>query len=126
MAESPLDIQVGGNHYKQYAIQPIELYAMFKLGAFEANIIKYSWRKKNGVEDLNKAIHYTDLMIHFKSRVGEFIPMKYVDEITHKNKLAKHQSDVLSELSMYLYNGEMYHLYNIKMILTQYMRSTIY
>lgn len=62
--ESPLGTQVGGGHYKQYAIQPIEFIHKNNVPYAEANVIKYVMRhkQKNGVEDLKKAIHYIQLL----------------------------------------------------------------
>jgi hypothetical protein len=59
------DIQVGGNHYKNLKIQPIEYIQANDLSYCEANVVKYvtRWRSKNGVEDLRKAKHYIDLLI---------------------------------------------------------------
>ena len=64
---SALDKQVGGNHYKDFAIQPIEFIVKNNLGFIEGNVIKYicRWRKKNGLEDLEKAKHYVELLIYF-------------------------------------------------------------
>ncbi len=60
-----LDIQVGGDHYKALAIQPIEYTFANNLGYVEGNVIKYvtRWQTKGGVEDLKKARHYLDLLI---------------------------------------------------------------
>jgi hypothetical protein len=65
-----LDIQVGGGHYKDMPIQPVEFIYANALGYFEGNVIKYvsRWRKKNGVADLEKARHYIDLLIELESR----------------------------------------------------------
>lgn len=64
-----LDVQVGGNHYKDLAIQPVEYIHANKIGYFEGNVIKYvsRWRAKNGVKDLEKAKHYIDLLIELES-----------------------------------------------------------
>lgn len=60
-----LETQVGGNHYKDMEIQPIEYIMKNNLGYCEANVVKYisRWQSKNGVEDLRKAKHYIDLLI---------------------------------------------------------------
>lgn len=60
-----LDIQVGGSHYKNLKIQPVEYIHANNIGYFEGNVIKYvtRWRTKNGVADLEKAKHYIDLLI---------------------------------------------------------------
>ena len=54
------DVQVGGNHYKQNAIQPWDYITSNNLGYLEGNIVKYvtRWSHKNGLEDLEKAYHY--------------------------------------------------------------------
>lgn len=58
-------MQVGGNHYKGFKIQPIEYIQANDLSYCEANVVKYvtRWRGKNGIEDLRKARHYIDLLI---------------------------------------------------------------
>ena len=71
MLEPPkdaLDIQVGGDHYKSLAIQPVEYIHANCLGYFEGNVIKYvsRWRAKNGIKDLEKAKHYIDLLIELE------------------------------------------------------------
>lgn len=64
-AEKALDKQVAGNHYKQFAIQPIEFCEKNKLTPCEANVVKYVCRHrfKNGKEDLLKIKHYVDIML---------------------------------------------------------------
>lgn len=63
--DNPLDSQVGGNHYKDLKIQPIEFIHANNIPFCEANAIKYlcRWRNKNGKQDLEKARHYIDLLI---------------------------------------------------------------
>ena len=58
------DKQVGGEHYKQYAIQPAQFALANKLDYAQANAIKYIVRHadKNGVQDLDKAVHYVELL----------------------------------------------------------------
>jgi hypothetical protein len=60
---SALDTQVQGTHYKDMLIQPVEFIVKNNLAFLEANVIKYvcRHRNKNGIEDLNKAIHYLEL-----------------------------------------------------------------
>jgi hypothetical protein len=63
-AASALDTQVGGNHYKDMAIQPIEFTHKNGLNFCQGNIIKYAtrYKAKNGVEDLKKVKHYAELL----------------------------------------------------------------
>jgi len=60
---SALDTQVSGTHYKDMLIQPVEFIVKNDIAFLEANVIKYvcRHRNKNGIEDLNKAIHYLEL-----------------------------------------------------------------
>ncbi len=58
------DNQIGGKHYKEYKIQPIEFIVANKLDFIQGNIIKYALRKKDGEhpdEKWNKIIHYCEL-----------------------------------------------------------------
>jgi len=61
---NPLEVQEGGNHYRDFTIQPIEFIYKNNIPFIEANVIKYVCRhkKKNGIEDLKKAKHYLELL----------------------------------------------------------------
>ena len=67
---SALAIQVGGNHYKDCTIQPVEYCEANRLGACESAVVKYitRWRDKGGLEDLNKVKHYVDLLIETEQK----------------------------------------------------------
>ena len=69
LSSSALDVQVGGSHYKDMAIQPVEFIHKNGMGFLEGNIIKYicRFRAKNGIEDLKKARHYLDILIEAES-----------------------------------------------------------
>lgn len=62
--------QVGGSHYKDKAIQPIEYIHANKMGFCEGNVVKYitRWKEKNGVADLEKAKHYIELLIELENK----------------------------------------------------------
>jgi hypothetical protein len=62
---SALDTQVGGDHYKQMKIQPVEFICENNMPYCEANVIKYISRhkSKNGAQDVRKAIHYCELIL---------------------------------------------------------------
>lgn len=62
---TPLATQIGGSHYKDMAIQPLDYIMRNGLGFAEGNVVKYvsRWRVKGGVEDLRKARHYLDVLI---------------------------------------------------------------
>lgn len=67
-AWNALQTQVGGGHYKDLAIQPIEYIHANKMGYCEANVVKYitRWRNKGGKQDLEKVKHYVDLLIQLE------------------------------------------------------------
>jgi len=73
---SALDVQVGGGHYKDMAIQPAEFITRNKIGFLEGCVIKRvcRWRSKDGVQDLRKAMHELELLIEMEEtdrRVAE-------------------------------------------------------
>ena len=61
---SALDKQIGGKHYKKFKIQPIQYITANNIPYIEGNIIKYisRWRDKGGIDDLDKVIHYVELL----------------------------------------------------------------
>lgn len=60
-----LKTQIGGNYYKDMKMQPVELFALTRCTAFQANIWKYitRYKYKNGKEDIEKAMHYAQLAL---------------------------------------------------------------
>ncbi len=67
---SAFDVQEGGSHYKDMKIQPMEYALANNLNYGQANAIKYisRYKNKNGMEDLNKAIHCIQLLIEFEEK----------------------------------------------------------
>jgi Protein of unknwon function (DUF3310) len=65
--------QVGGKHYRGYAIQPIEYIVANGIGFLAGNVIKYAtrYKDKNGAEDIRKAIHYLELILEFEYPVAK-------------------------------------------------------
>lgn len=59
------DTQVGGKHYKGMGIQPTEYAYKNKLDPFQFNVVKYvtRFRDKAGIQDLEKAKHYIEMLI---------------------------------------------------------------
>jgi hypothetical protein len=65
------DIQYGGNHYKKYGdLQPWDVITTWKLGYLDGTALKYiaRWRDKNGIEDLQKAIHFLQKAIEVEKK----------------------------------------------------------
>ena len=65
---SALNTQIGGSHYKDLPIQPVEFIERNNLGFCAGNVIKYvcRYKNKNGIEDLKKAKHYLELLIEIE------------------------------------------------------------
>ena len=76
---SAYDKQVGGSHYKKMRIQPSKFVIENELLFPEGNVIKYICRHryKNGKEDLEKAIHFIEMIIE---RDYKLIPMTEEEE----------------------------------------------
>ena len=67
------DIQVGGNHYKQFKYETWDVIHDWGLGYFDGNAVKYlsRWKSKGGVSDLKKARHYIDKLIELEETRDE-------------------------------------------------------
>ena len=57
--------EISPKHYSQFKIEPFDFIHENGLGFAEGNVIKYvcRWREKNGIEDLEKAMRYLQLLI---------------------------------------------------------------
>lgn len=64
-AKRATDTQVGGDHYRGFAIEPVTFIRANRVGFCAGNVIKYICRYplKGGAEDLRKARHYLDMLI---------------------------------------------------------------
>ena len=67
---SALKKQVGGRHYKDFAIQPVEYIHVNGIPFIEGCIIKYAsrWRTKGGISDIEKAKHFCELLIELEAK----------------------------------------------------------
>lgn len=61
--------QIGGSHYKDMPIQPVEFIHANNIGFCEGAAIKYlcRWRAKGGVQDLEKAKHFIEMLIEMET-----------------------------------------------------------
>ena len=69
---SALEVQIGGSHYKDMTIQPVEYIHANNIPFLEGCVIKYvsRWKSKGGIQDLQKAKHFIDLLIDLESRTA--------------------------------------------------------
>ena len=58
--DNPLKVQIGGDHYKYFKIQPVEFITVNKLSFLEGCIVKRICRRKPG--DLDKIKHEIKLI----------------------------------------------------------------
>ena len=67
-----LQTQIGGAHYTDMKIQPIEYIQANRIPFPEGNVIKYvsRWRSKGGIKDLRKAAHHLELLIEYEVSIG--------------------------------------------------------
>lgn len=98
---APLNIQVGGSHYKQMAIQPVEFCELNQIPYCMANAIKYLCRHrlKHGKQDLEKAAHYCELGYSmyedtkkaWRNNTSEWVitPKRFYDENALESRAAK-------------------------------------
>jgi len=67
---NPLDMQVGGSHYKDFPIQPVEFITKNKLNFLQGCIVKritrYNLPGGKGLQDLEKIIHEAELLIEIE------------------------------------------------------------
>lgn len=101
-----LDIQVGGGHYKDLAIQPVEYNHANGLGYLEGNVIKYVTRHKakNGAQDIRKAIHYLELILQLE--YGDVDEMAFKHTPSEAEALADEYAHDLAETQKIFDQGE--------------------
>ena len=69
--EEVMDIQYGGNHYKERAVQPWEVWEAYDMNGWEASALKYLLRYKDKgkpLEDLYKCMHNIQYLIAREER----------------------------------------------------------
>ena len=61
--------QVGGEHYRNKAIQPWDYIVSNNLGYLEGCVVKYvsRYKEKGGMQDLQKAAHYLQKLMEVQS-----------------------------------------------------------
>ena len=63
-----ISTQVGGTHYEDMKIPPVEYIRANNLDFFDGNVIKYvsRHRRKNGAEDILKAMDYLRMILKYE------------------------------------------------------------
>lgn len=68
--------QIGGNHYVKMKIQPVDYIQANNIPFMEGSAIKYlsRWRDKGGIQDLEKARHFIDMLIEYERNAQDRQP----------------------------------------------------
>lgn len=76
--------EVAGSHYEKLNVEPVILFREFNLNWFQGEIIKYvsRFKNKNGLQDLNKASHITQMAIDL-----EIKGISYSQDLTEEGKV---------------------------------------
>ncbi len=97
-------IQIGGDHYKT-EYEHWDFVENNGLGYLEAAATKYvtRWRHKNGIQDLEKALHYTEKLMELHRRGKRLprgvAPMENITRFCTFNKLDSTECMVIQHLS---------------------------
>lgn len=91
-----LNTQVGGSHYKNLVVQPVELFAVSKWDYFQSSIARYvtRYKNKNGIDDLEKSIHVCDMAIDLQVS-SPVAPKALIDVYVRLNNMSYNASQVL-------------------------------
>ena len=97
--------QVGGTHYRAApgVMQHWDLVVATGMGYFEGQVTRYvgRWRKKNGVEDLRKAVHYIDKLAEVYGIVSRWrstgVPPVHVQRAELEAYVSAHKLSTLEE-----------------------------
>lgn len=93
-----LDVQIGGQHYKNNAYQPVCFAVDMNFNFIQGNIVKYVTRyeNKNGRQDLEKALHYACLGKQLRPK--NFVPYGFkslYDRYIRQNNLGEVEQNVV-------------------------------
>ena len=107
---SELNTQVGGSHYTDLAMQPIELIVKLKCTFIQGCIIKYisRYKKKNGFQDLEKCEHYAKLSLELEEQKKRTIKPKeleLINEYIKKNRFTILQRAIIMNTINGLYKN---------------------
>ena len=71
--DSAFETQIGGDHYKDFEIQPTEFIHRNGLGFLQGCIVKRAcrYKQKDGLKDLRKIKHEVDMLIELEGYKNE-------------------------------------------------------
>lgn len=99
------DKQIDGDHY-QSDVQHWDVIAIYGIGYLEGCATKYitRHRNKNGLKDIEKAVHYVEKMIelaqsnsyHYRPR--GIVPMNVIKDFSEANELRYLEEEIVTTL----------------------------
>jgi hypothetical protein len=97
MENSALEIQIGGNHYKNLQMQPIVFITKANLDFIQGCIVKYisRYKDKNGKQDIEKCIHYAQLAIELLPDEKQYLNLGLGYSYARVNSLNKYQTNIV-------------------------------
>ncbi|TNE75514.1 MAG: DUF3310 domain-containing protein [Gammaproteobacteria bacterium] len=96
-----LSVQVGGGHYKDFPVQPVEHLEQNGIAQCLPSVCKYVMRfmSKDGAKDLRKALHFLDLWEQLNSQgraaPKDIMPLEVVMETCRLDRLNDDQTVVM-------------------------------
>lgn len=97
MNNNALEIQVGGSHYKNLKMQPIEFIVKAKLSFMQGNIVKYisRYKHKNGEQDVEKCMHYAQLAIDLNDAGPDYRMLNLAYSYCKVNAFSNYQTNII-------------------------------
>lgn len=115
MSENALQRQVGGNHYTA-KIQHVEFCQTNRIPWCEASALKYiaRHRKKNGAQDIEKAIHYVEMLQGLDYGRREKVPQDMdprkftvsIKDFCDANEIPPLEAEVIMKICWHQIRGE--------------------
>lgn len=92
-----LQTQIGGSHYKDMQVQPVEFIVKADLTFIQGCIVKYitRYKSKNGKQDIEKAKHFAQLAIDLCDAGPEVPSIGLAYHYCQANKLSTIQQNTI-------------------------------
>jgi hypothetical protein len=92
---STRDIQIGGTHYKDFAIEPVNYITKNELDWYTGNIVKYAsrYKLKGGADDIKKVIHYALMLLEDKYDIKSNLAFLDAAVPVKRKRKRKHKSN---------------------------------
>lgn len=104
---SSLTRQVGGDHYKGMKYQPVAFASKMRFNFIQGSILKYVSRysRKNGVEDLAKAMHFCELGVDTKPANFALPTKEEAQKYVKQNGFDKDMEELINDIANQFWIG---------------------